>query len=122
MDEATKVTARIGLYKIPLSTRGWETAGQARYLFDNVWNLDYTEVFTRDIKDGLRDIDVLVMPDGYAFYALDALGREGKDALTEVGAPRRTNRHLAGRHPSRSSGVGSRPSSGDAPTQRRPAR
>ncbi len=72
---------RVGLYQIPLSTRGWETAGQARYLFDDVWGLQYTDVTTRDIKDGLRGIDVLVMPDGYAFYALDALGREGKDAL-----------------------------------------
>jgi hypothetical protein len=72
---------RVGLYKIPLSTRGWETAGQARYLFDNVWNLRYAEVNTGDIKDGLRGIDVLVMPDGYAFYALAALGPEGKEAL-----------------------------------------
>lgn len=72
---------RVGLYKIPLSTRGWETAGQARYLFDNVWDLRYTEISTRDIKQGLRGIDVVVMPDGYAFYALEALGRDGKDAL-----------------------------------------
>lgn len=72
---------RIGLYKIPLSIRGWETAGNARYLFDEVWDLQYSEIRTGQIKDGLKGIDVLVMPDGYAFYALDALGREGKDAL-----------------------------------------
>lgn len=72
---------RVGLYQIPLSTRGWETAGQARYLFDDVWDLQYTDVTTGDIKDGLRGIDVLVMPDGYAFYALDALGRDGKAEL-----------------------------------------
>ncbi|MEO8328758.1 MAG: M14 family zinc carboxypeptidase [Candidatus Nanopelagicales bacterium] len=71
----------VGLYKIPLSTRGWETANQARYLFDKVWHLRYSEVSTRDVKAGLRGIDVLVMPDGYAFYALEALGREGKEAL-----------------------------------------
>jgi Zinc carboxypeptidase len=73
--------ARVGLYKIPLSTRGWETAGQARYLFDKVWGLRYREVSTRDIKEGLNGVNVLVMPDGYAWYALKALGGDGKDAL-----------------------------------------
>ena len=72
---------RVGMWKVPLSTRGWETAGQARYLFDRVWHLRYDEVSTSDIKAGLEGIEVLVVPDGYAFYALDALGRDGKAAL-----------------------------------------
>jgi len=49
----------VALYKVPVSTRGWETAGQARYLFEQVWNLRYTEVRSGDIRDGLQDIDVL---------------------------------------------------------------
>ena len=57
---------RVALYKIPHSTRGWEAARQARYLFDDVWNLRYKDIKTRDIKEGLRGFDVLVMPDGYA--------------------------------------------------------
>lgn len=71
----------VALYKVPVSTRGWETAGQARYLFEQVWNLRYTEVRSGDIRDGLQDIDVLVIPDGWAPYALRALGREGQAAL-----------------------------------------
>ena len=73
---------RVGLYQIPFSTRGWEAGHQTRYLFEKVWNLPYKELKTHDVQDGgLRGIDVLVMPDGWAPYALHALGREGKDAL-----------------------------------------
>ena len=34
----------IGLFEIPNSTRGFEAAGQARYLFDQVWDLPYDDV------------------------------------------------------------------------------
>ncbi len=73
----------IGLFEIPNSTRGFEAAGQARYLFDKVWGLDYTNVTAADITAGLAGIDVLVIPDGYANYGVQALGAKGKRALRD---------------------------------------
>ncbi len=74
---------RVGLFEIPNSTRGFEAAGQARYLFDQVWELPYKEVTAQKIINGLRGVDVLVVPDGYTNYALQALGAKGKKALRE---------------------------------------
>jgi hypothetical protein len=77
----------IGLFQIPGSTRGFEAAGQARYLFDKVWGLvkdtDYHDVTASDITAGLAGIDVLVIPDGYANYGVQALGAKGKRALRD---------------------------------------
>jgi hypothetical protein len=73
----------IGLFEIPNSTRGFEAAGQARYLFDEVWELAYADVVASDIVAGLPGIDVLVIPDGYSNYALQALGQKGKRALRD---------------------------------------
>jgi hypothetical protein len=73
----------VGLFEIPVSTRGFESAGQARYLFNSVWGLDFTDVSASDIVAGLSGIDVLVIPDGYANYALQALGAKGKRALRD---------------------------------------
>jgi len=77
----------IGLFEIPNSTRGFEAAGQARYLFDQVWglvkNADYRDVTAADITAGLVGIDVLVIPDGYANYGVQALGAKGKRALRD---------------------------------------
>ena len=73
----------IGLFEIPNSTRGFESAGQARYLFDSVWDLPYTDVTASDIAAGLSGIDVLVIPDGYANYGVQALGAKGKRALRD---------------------------------------
>jgi hypothetical protein len=73
----------IGLFEIPNSTRGFEAAGQARYLFDEAWELPYADVVASDIVAGLPGIDVLVIPDGYAQYALKALGQKGKRALRD---------------------------------------
>ena len=73
----------VGLFEIPNSTRGFEAAYQAKYLFEQVWDLDYVDVTADDIKAGLAGIDVLVMPDGYANYALQALGAKGKRALRD---------------------------------------
>jgi len=77
----------IGLFQIPGSTRGFEAAGQARYLFDKVWGLvkdtDYRDVTASDITAGLAGIDVLVIPDGYANYGVQALGAKGKRALRD---------------------------------------
>jgi hypothetical protein len=73
----------IGLFEIPNSTRGFEAAGQLRYLFDEVWELPYADVTADDIVAGLAGIDVLVVPDGYVNYAMQALGQKGKRALRD---------------------------------------
>jgi hypothetical protein len=73
----------IGLFEIPNSTRGFEAAGQLRYLFDEVWGLPYTDVTADGIVAGLAGIEVLVIPDGYTNYAMQALGQKGKRALRD---------------------------------------
>ncbi|MFL5722455.1 MAG: M14 family zinc carboxypeptidase [Chloroflexota bacterium] len=80
-------TPSIGLFEIPNSSRGFEAAGQTRYLFDKVWGLangtDYRDVTAADITAGLAGIDVLIIPDGYANYGVQALGAKGKRALRD---------------------------------------
>ncbi len=71
----------IGLFEIPNSSRGYESAGQTRYVFEQMWNLPYRKVTANQIIGGLDDIDVLVVPDGYSNYAMQALGSKGKRAL-----------------------------------------
>ena len=71
----------VGLLENVRSTRGFEAAGQARWLFDNVWELPYTDVTPGDVIAGLPGIDVLVVPDGFAGYLLQDLGAKGKKAL-----------------------------------------
>lgn len=73
----------IGLFENRRSTRGYEAAGQFRWLAERRWHLPYTDVTAEDIRAGLPGIDVLVMPDGYAGYALQDLGSRGKRALRE---------------------------------------
>jgi hypothetical protein len=59
-----------------------ESRGAVRWLFTEVWNLPFDRVTGGDIAAGaLSDHDVLVMPDGYPNYALQALGAKGKKAL-----------------------------------------
>jgi Zinc carboxypeptidase len=72
----------VGMYEIP-STRGFESTFQTKYLFEQVWGLDYEDVSVSDILAGLPGIDVLVVPDGYANYALQAFGAKGKRALRD---------------------------------------
>lgn len=71
----------IGLFENSRSTRGFESAGHLRWLFDQRWRMPYTDVTSDDVRAGLPGIDVLVMPDGYANYALQDLGSAGKKAL-----------------------------------------
>jgi hypothetical protein len=79
----------IGLFEIPNSTRGFEAAGQLRYLFEDVWGLakdeDYVDIDADFITTQLvtSDIDVVVIPDGYANYGVQALGAKGKKALRD---------------------------------------
>ncbi len=81
-------TPSVGLFEIPISTRGFEAAFQTKYLFTEVWHLPFTDVTADQIVAGrLNDpgnpIDVLVMPDGFANYGLQALGAKGKRALRD---------------------------------------
>jgi hypothetical protein len=80
--------SRIGLFEIPGSSSAYISAGSIRYLFDRVWGLqsgaDYVDVTADDIKAGrLGDlgIGILLVPDGYTNYGLQALGAKGKKAL-----------------------------------------
>jgi hypothetical protein len=71
----------IGLFEVPGSSTAFESAGSIRYLFDRVWGVPYIKVSADDIKAGLPGIDVLLVPDGYVNYGLQALGSQGKKAL-----------------------------------------
>jgi hypothetical protein len=59
-----------------------ESRGAVRWLFTEVWDLPFETATGGDIAVGaLFDHDVLVMPDGFPNYALQALGAKGKKAL-----------------------------------------
>ena len=76
----------VALLENDRSTRGFEAAGQTRYVFNEVWHLPHTDLTYDDIGTDptvIEDFDVLVMPDGYAGYALQDLGAKGKKALSE---------------------------------------
>jgi hypothetical protein len=72
---------RIGLFEMPGSNTSIQSAGSIRYLFERVWGVPYVKVTDDDIRAGLQNIDVLLVPDGYVNYGLQALGSEGKKAL-----------------------------------------
>ncbi|MFL6288531.1 MAG: M14 family zinc carboxypeptidase [Actinomycetes bacterium] len=76
-------TPSIGVFEIPGSSRGFEASGQLRYVFENLWDLPYRDVTANQIIRGLRNLDVLVVPDGYSNYATQALGSKGKRALRQ---------------------------------------
>ena len=63
-------------------TTALESRGAVRWLFTEVWDLPFDTVTGGDIVAGaLSNYDVIVMPDGYPNYALQALGAKGKKAL-----------------------------------------
>jgi hypothetical protein len=68
---------------MPGSTTAFQSAGALRSLFDRVWGVPYQEVSAADITAGLPGIDVLIVPDGYVNYGLQALGAKGKKALAD---------------------------------------
>jgi hypothetical protein len=71
----------IGVFQIPVSSPAIESAGATRYLLDG-WSLPYRDLTATDIRAGaLADVDVLIVPDGYANYGLQALGAKGKKAI-----------------------------------------
>jgi Zinc carboxypeptidase len=75
------------------STRGFESAGHAAYLFRDVWGLEegtsaqtaaFDHVTIADFDPAtLGDYDVVVLPDGFPNYALQDLGAKGKKALRQ---------------------------------------
>jgi len=71
----------IGLFEIPGSSTAFASAGSIRYLFKEVWRVGYSEVDAATIRAGLPGIQVLLVPDGYVNYGLQALGSQGKKAL-----------------------------------------
>ena len=73
----------VGLLENVRSTRGFEAAGQTRWLFNEVWNMPFDDVTPADVVAGLPGIDVLVVPDGFAGYLLQDLGAKGKKALRD---------------------------------------
>ena len=73
----------VGLLENVRSTRGFEAAGQTRWLFEQAWGLPFEEVTPAKVIAGLPGIDVLVVPDGYAGYLLGDLGAKGKKALRD---------------------------------------
>ncbi|HEX5015164.1 MAG TPA: M14 family zinc carboxypeptidase [Candidatus Limnocylindrales bacterium] len=67
------------------STRGYESAGQTDYLFD-LWGLPFDHEFVSEFPvtaTSLAPYDVVVLPDGFANYALQDLGSKGKKALRD---------------------------------------
>ncbi|MGH2641493.1 MAG: M14 family metallopeptidase [Actinomycetota bacterium] len=80
-------TPSVALFEGP-GTTALESRGGVRWLFAEVWGLpfdlgnDEHVISAGEITAGaLSDYDVLVMPDGYPNYALQALGAKGKKAL-----------------------------------------
>lgn len=73
---------RLGLFEIPGSS-GFESAGAARHLLEQVWGVSYTDVRPDNLAADLGQIDVLLVPDGYANAALQALGSKGQKALAD---------------------------------------
>lgn len=97
---------RIGLFEIPGSSAGFESAGSIRYLFESVWGVPYTNVNAGQIKAGIQGIDVLLVPDGYVNYGLQALGSQGRKALAAwVEAGGRYVGYLGGTELAASTGV-----------------
>ena len=71
----------VALFEGP-GTTALESRGAVRWLFTEVWDLPFETITADDVVGGaLADHDVLVMPDGYPNYALQALGAKGKKAL-----------------------------------------
>ena len=75
---------RIGMYQMSFAGFALESVGPARWLFDNVWELDYELLLAADIAAGaLDDLDVLVAPGGGAQFGAKRLGAQGRAALRD---------------------------------------
>jgi hypothetical protein len=73
----------VAVFRPSSSTAARESEGWLRYLLEQVWRLPYTSVGAGDIEAGaLEDVDVLLVPNGNAEVASNALGQRGRRALT----------------------------------------
>ena len=76
----------VAVFRPSSSTAARESEGWLRYLLEQVWALPYTSVGAGDIEAGaLADVDVLLVPNGNAEVASNALGQRGRRALAELG-------------------------------------
>ena len=94
----------IGLFEIPNSTRGFEAAGQTRYLFHDVWDLPSHDVTADDILAGLPGTDVARHPRRLHELRAPGARREGQEGAPRLGQRRRPARRLAGRRAARDEG------------------
>ena len=83
-DACRPTVPSVGLFEIPNSTRGFEAAGQTQLpLPRGLAPAVHATSPPTTSRPGLAGIDVLVMPDGYANYGVQALGAKGKQALRD---------------------------------------
>ncbi len=74
----------VAVFRPSGSTAGRESEGWLRYLLEQVWTLPYTSVSGSDIADGgLDGVDVLLVTNGNAETASNALGPHGRKALED---------------------------------------
>jgi hypothetical protein len=75
---------RVALYRISGGTSSLESSGWLRYLLERVWHLPYQQVTSSQIAGGaLTNVDVLLVPNGVATTASNALGPRGRKALAD---------------------------------------
>ena len=73
---------RVGMWKLGKGLEAWEASGWMRWLFDDKWQVDYTQLSTTKITPRqLRRLDVLVAPNGVAKTAYERLRADGRRAL-----------------------------------------
>jgi len=74
----------VAVFRPSSSTTARESEGWLRYLLEQVWALPYASVTAGDIEGGaLADVDVLLVPNGNAEVASNALGQRGRRALAD---------------------------------------
>ena len=74
----------VAVYRPSSSTAARESEGWLRYLLEQVWGLPYESVAAADIEAGALDgVDVLLVTNGNAGVASNALGPRGRRALAD---------------------------------------
>ena len=74
----------VAVFRPSSSTAARESEGWLRYLLEQVWALPYASVTAGDIENGaLAGVDVLLVPNGNAEVASNALGQRGRRALAD---------------------------------------
>ncbi|MGH3341670.1 MAG: M14 family zinc carboxypeptidase, partial [Carbonactinosporaceae bacterium] len=73
---------RVGLLQLSSSSSAIESSGWLRYRLDQEWILQHEDFTPAGITSGaLEGLDVLLVPEGDAAAAYQALGKTGRDAL-----------------------------------------